>query len=46
MCDQNYEGSSGGMEAEAPVELWGKSTSYNLRYTEMISDGDSIQENG
>ncbi|XP_068214089.1 uncharacterized protein [Palaemon carinicauda] len=40
-CEQNYEGSSGGMEAKSAVKMWGRSKDYKLRYVNMISDGDS-----
>ncbi|MEG7523809.1 MAG: hypothetical protein M3H12_12015, partial [Chromatiales bacterium] len=40
-CNQNYSGSSGGMEVEAAEILWGRSLERNTRYTTMVSDGDS-----
>ena len=40
-CDINHEGSSGAMEAEAALVLWKRSEKYGLRYTTMLSDGDS-----
>lgn len=40
-CQQNYSGSSGGMEAFAAELLWKRSTDYGLRYTTLLSDGDS-----
>lgn len=40
-CDANYEGSSGGMEAAAAVEMWGRSLNYNMQYETFVSDGDS-----
>ena len=32
-CDENYEGSSGGMEAAAAVQLWGKSKEHKMLRT-------------
>lgn len=40
-CQQNYEGSSGGMEAVAAERLWKRSLDFGLRYTTLLSDGDS-----
>ena len=40
-CDDNFEGSSGAMEAHTAVQMWGRSEKYNLRYVNMLSDGDS-----
>lgn len=40
-CHKNYNGSSGGMEAEAAKVLWGRSLQHGLRYTTLIGDGDS-----
>ena len=40
-CQKNYEGSSGGMEAIAAERLWKRSLLYGLRYTTLLSDGDS-----
>ena len=40
-CQQNYEGSSGGMEVVAAERLWKRSIKYGLRYTTLLSDGDS-----
>lgn len=40
-CDENYEGSSGAMEAAEAVEMWGRSKNYNLLYKTFVSDGDS-----
>lgn len=41
VCKKNYQGSSGGMEKEAAVILWGRSLELKLRYTVMVSDGDT-----
>ncbi|XP_070183427.1 uncharacterized protein [Littorina saxatilis] len=42
-CETNYEGSSKGMEKEAALRLWGRSVRRNnMRYTRMLSDGDSV----
>ena len=42
-CEKNYEGSSKGMEKEAALRLWGRSLQKNnMRYTKMLSDGDSV----
>lgn len=41
-CDQNHYGSSPAMEAAAALVIWGRSEEkLRLRYTEVISDGDS-----
>ena len=41
-CCKNYTGSSKAMETEAAKRIWLRSVEkYNLRYTEMLSDGDS-----
>ena len=41
-CDANYSGSSPAMEAEAALDIWRRSEKQlRLRYTEVISDGDS-----
>lgn len=40
-CDENYDGSSGGMEASAALELWGRSTDYGMEYRTFVSDCDS-----
>lgn len=41
-CDKNYEGSSGGMEAEIGYILWKRSIDVSgFRYTTLISDGDA-----
>ncbi|XP_025097592.1 uncharacterized protein LOC112565918 [Pomacea canaliculata] len=41
-CTLNYEGSSKAMEKEAALVLWGRSLDkHNMRYTSMLSDGDS-----
>ena len=40
-CNQNYRGTSGGMEVEAAEILWNRSMERGFRYTTMVSDGDS-----
>lgn len=41
-CQANYVGSSGAMESTGAISIWQRSVSkHKLRYTEMISDGDS-----
>ena len=43
VCDANYEGSSKGMEKEAALRMWRRSIQKNgMRYTKMLSDGDSV----
>lgn len=41
-CDADYEGSSGNMEVVGAERIWRRSVATkNLRYTTIISDGDS-----
>ncbi|KAL2085777.1 hypothetical protein ACEWY4_019097 [Coilia grayii] len=41
-CAKNFLGSSKAMEQEAAKRMWGRSVyRHQLRYTEMLSDGDS-----
>ncbi|KAK7881448.1 hypothetical protein WMY93_029857 [Mugilogobius chulae] len=41
-CAKNFEGSSKAMEQEAAKRMWARSIRcYQMRYTEMLSDGDS-----
>lgn len=41
-CSKNYEGSSGSMEVECALRIWKRSVKdHSLRYTTMLSDGDS-----
>ena len=41
-CEVNYCGSSSAMESTGALAIWKRSVSKNmLRYTQMISDGDS-----
>ena len=41
-CDVNYHGSSPAMEATGALRIWQRSVEkHNLRYTVVISDGDS-----
>lgn len=42
LCKSNYEGSSCAMEMEGALRVFKRSiTDFNLRYTTVISDGDS-----
>ena len=42
LCGQNFIGSSGTMEKEGALTIWKRSIEkHKLRYTTMISDGDS-----
>ena len=42
VCKINFEGSSGAMESEGALRMFRRSSSqYKLRYTNIISDGDS-----
>ena len=41
VCDINYEGTSGGMEAAAAVTMWNRSLEHNMRYMNFVCDGDS-----
>ena len=42
VCTMTHSGSSGSMEADSPVEMFGRSVeSFNLRYTRYIGDGDT-----
>ena len=41
-CSKNNEGSSGSMEVECALRIWKRSIEeHSLRYTTMLSDGDS-----
>lgn len=41
-CAKNFEGSSKAMEQEAAKRMWARSVDrHQVRYTEMLSDGDS-----
>ena len=41
-CSKNYEGTSGSMEVECALRIWKRSIEeHSLRYTTMLSDGDS-----
>ena len=40
-CNQNYEGSSGGMEMKAAELRWNRSVDRGFRYTTLLSDGDA-----
>ena len=40
-CQQNYHGSSGGMEKAAAELLWRRSVDRGFRYTTLLSDGDA-----
>ena len=41
LCKKNFTGSSNAMDKEAAVILWNRSMTLKLRYTTMVSDGDS-----
>ncbi|XP_067944011.1 uncharacterized protein [Watersipora subatra] len=41
VCKKNHDGSSGAMEMEAAKIIWQRSVAGPLRYTTMLSDGDS-----
>jgi hypothetical protein len=41
-CAINFDGASKAMEKEATVRMWNRSLYRNLRYRQMLSDGDSI----
>ena len=42
VCSKNFSGTSGAMEVEAAERLWKRSVEKcNVRYTTMLSDGDS-----
>ncbi|KAK3793476.1 hypothetical protein RRG08_003315 [Elysia crispata] len=42
VCTMTHSGSSGSMEADSAVEMFGRSVeSFNLRYTRYIGDGDT-----
>lgn len=40
-CKKNYEGTSGGMETEGAVRMFGRSTTNKFKYEHFIGDGDS-----
>jgi hypothetical protein len=42
VCAKNFEGTSKAMEKEAAYLIWNRSLDKNLRYTQMLSDGDSV----
>ncbi|KAL8606721.1 hypothetical protein ACOMHN_018755 [Nucella lapillus] len=42
VCEKNYTGSSKGMEKEAALRMWRRSIENSMRYTNMLSDGDSV----
>jgi hypothetical protein len=41
-CNINFNGIAKAMEKEAAVRLWNRSLGRNLRYTCMLSEGDSV----
>lgn len=46
LCATNYQGTSGMMEVKAAEVLWSRSIEkYKIRYTTMVSDGDSKSYN-
>ena len=40
-CSINHTGSSCVMEMKAAEKIWKRPSTYKLRYTEVVSDGDS-----
>ena len=40
-CQINHTESSGAMEKAAAEIMWNRSLSHGMRYTKMVSDGDS-----
>lgn len=40
-CKKNYDGTSGGMEEKAAVNMWNRSLDHKLRYITFIGDGDA-----
>ncbi|XP_076049360.1 uncharacterized protein LOC143030038 [Oratosquilla oratoria] len=52
LCKKNFPGPSGSMEPECALRMWKRSSDMKVRYTTMVSDGDSstykalIQLNG
>ena len=40
-CSMNFDGSAPAMEPHGTLQLFQRSLQYNLRYTHLISDGDS-----
>jgi hypothetical protein len=42
VCAKNFNGTSKAMEKEAALNIWNRSLDKNLRYTQMLSDGDSV----
>ncbi|KAK8372148.1 hypothetical protein O3P69_013535 [Scylla paramamosain] len=41
MCQANFHGLSGRMEAECAIRMWGRSENLGFQYTTFLSDGDS-----
>ncbi|KAJ8051080.1 hypothetical protein HOLleu_04515 [Holothuria leucospilota] len=40
-CQKNFEGSSSAMERECAKDMWKRSLDFDIRYKNMICDGDS-----
>jgi len=46
-CAKNFQGSSKAMEQESAKRMWGRSVNrHQVRYTQMLSDGDSAAFRG
>lgn len=41
ICDLNYDGMSGGMEAVETEWMWGRFLNHKMRYKNFVGDGDS-----
>lgn len=42
VCEKNFDGNGGAVEAEAAKRIWQRSINkYKLRYTTLLSDGDA-----
>ena len=45
-CTKNYEGTSGGMDKEGAIRLFGRSIKNKFIYKNFVGDGDSSSYNG
>ena len=41
----NYDSTSDGIEAAAALHIWNRSLEHNMRYMNLVSDGDSSAMN-
>ena len=41
-CHKNFDGTSGGMEAEIAARIWSRTTDYKMQFTSFIGDGDPV----